>query len=32
LARRAGRVIEVNVREGEAVEANDVMARVDTTI
>jgi len=25
-------VIEVNVREGEAVEANDVMARVDTTI
>jgi len=29
-APRAGRVIEVSVREGDAVEANDVMARVDT--
>jgi KipI family sensor histidine kinase inhibitor len=27
----AGRVIEVSVREGDAVEANDVMARVDTS-
>jgi biotin carboxyl carrier protein len=30
-APRAGRLVEVNVREGDAVEANDVMARVDTT-
>jgi biotin carboxyl carrier protein len=30
-APRAGRVIEVSVREGDAVEANDVMARVDTS-
>jgi multidrug efflux pump subunit AcrA (membrane-fusion protein) len=30
-APRARRLVEVNVREGDAVEANDVMARVDTT-
>jgi len=28
---RAGRLVEVNLREGDAVEPNDVMARVDTT-
>jgi biotin-dependent carboxylase-like uncharacterized protein len=31
-APRAGRLVEVNVREGNAVGADDVLARVDTTI
>jgi biotin-dependent carboxylase-like uncharacterized protein len=31
-APRAGRLVEVNVREGDAVGAGDVMARVDTTV